>query len=184
MEIEHCFFGSDGELVIELVDVIHASHKRHVLDHSFWIKSSLQTILHLSILDGSHLWDLREELFPHLQFCKDVERPLRSILPGDRMLDPIRRKLALLEQFCVNWPAGRPFEPENIGLGRNVSPESEATLNMYGDRRTFICPDGLYRRFTWHVKFNPGAWRIYFLYLEEGYLIIGYIGRHLPIVTS
>lgn len=184
LEVQYRHLDSIGEIVEESVDVIHASDKMHIQEHTFWIQSSSQAAAYRLILDGSHLWDHREELFPHLQFCRGVEGQLRAILPGDIMLNPIHRKLYLLEQFCVNWPVGHPFEPRNMHLGRSVSPESEATLKKYGQKRVFICPDGVSRRFSWHVKFNPDAWRIYFHPFEEKKLLIGYIGRHLPIATS
>jgi hypothetical protein len=63
--------------------------------------------------------------------------------------------------------------------------ESEATLNQYRHTRTFICPDGVPQVFKWHVRLTPGAWRIHFFPLDDKrQLIIGYIGRHLPIATS
>ena len=49
--------------------------------------------------------------------------------------------------------------------------------------RTFLCPDGEERLFSWHVRYTPGAGRIHFLPLgpREGCLI-GYIGHKLPTV--
>jgi len=64
-----------------------------------------------------------------------------------------------------------------------VSPESSMTLEMYGRERTFRCPDGQKRLFSWHLRLTPHAWRIHFYPDEQTKtLIIGYIGHHLPTV--
>jgi hypothetical protein len=53
----------------------------------------------------------------------------------------------------------------------------------YADSRTFECPDGIRRVFEKHCSLTPGAWRLYFLAFpekENGKILIGYIGPHLP----
>jgi hypothetical protein len=131
--------------------------------------------------DGLALWQCREELFPHLQFCSSVEAQLQAVLHGSVMLKPTLDRLFLLEQFCQQWVDG-PFNSQKVGC--RVNPESEATLNKYERERIFCCPDGEYRRFEWHIKLTPHAWRIHFFPLEDKrQLIIGYIGQHLPIST-
>jgi hypothetical protein len=169
-----------GELTVDLVDVIHASRTVHVQDHSYWIRSSLQAEAQDSISDGATLWKRREELFPHLQFCAVVEMQLHAVLRGGELLRPVLGRLFLLEHFCKDWLEG-PFKPERIAC--NATPESAATLKQYGSQRTFSCPDGEMRLFSWHVRLTPHAWRIHFFPLEgERRLIVGYIGCHLPTV--
>ncbi len=95
------------------------------------------------------------------------------------MLRPILDRLSLLEHFCKDWLEG-PFESQRIAC--RATPESMATLEQYGSERTFSCPDGEMRLFSWHVRLTPHAWRIYFFPLEgKRQLIIGYIGHHLSI---
>ncbi|HWS85247.1 MAG TPA: hypothetical protein VN207_13415 [Ktedonobacteraceae bacterium] len=92
----------------------------------------------------------------------------------------IQKKLQELDSFCVDWLDG-PFDPQKIA--GKITNESQATLHTHGKERTFLCPDGEKRLFSWHMRLTPGAWRIYFhptTYEQE--LIIGYIGRHLPTV--
>ena len=170
-----------SEMIIEeQVTVAHASSEAHVQEHSQWIKALLQAEAQFLISNGSILWEHREELFPRLQFCADVEAQLLGIARGNVVLRQILSKLSLLEQHCKGWDDG-PFEPQK--LASKATPESQATLNQYGNERTFLCPDGQLLTFSWHVRLTPHAWRIHFFPLEERrQLIIGYIGPHLPTV--
>jgi hypothetical protein len=53
---------------------------------------------------------------------------------------------------------------------------------MYGAARTFVCPDGKKRLFSWHSKINYEKWRIHFIDAPaERRVLIGYVGRHLPL---
>ena len=62
----------------------------------------------------------------------------------------------------------------------NASGESAPTLHMFGDLRTFRCPDGQYRRFKWHVK--RGDIRIHFFdFPTNQRLLVDYVGCHLRI---
>ncbi len=163
-----------GELITEHVEVFHASHSDHVLEHADWIKNRT----HINIRNGSDIWNYKEELFPNLQFCDSVGEQIKKLLHGNLMLQPIMKRLNELENYCQNWHDS-PFDPEKIAS--KVSLESEATLNKFGQQHTFLCPDGKRHKFSWHVRLTPGAWRVYF-YPEKDVkqLIIGYIGDKLP----
>jgi len=47
------------------------------------------------------------------------------------------------------------------------------------DQLTFLCPDGKERSFDFHLRFTPGAGRIYFYPKQPGAIIVGYIGEKL-----
>jgi len=163
-----------GELITEHVEVFHASHSDHVLEHADWIKNRT----HINIRNGSDIWNYKEELFPNLQFCDSVGEQIKKLLHGNLMLQPIMKRLNELENYCQNWHDS-PFDPEKIAS--KVSLESEATLNKFGQQHTFLCPDGKQRKFSWHVRLTPGAWRVYFHPEKDvRQLIIGYIGDKLP----
>lgn len=158
-------------------EIPHASAENHVQDHVAWIKTRLQQEEHLVIHDGITIWKEKETWFPHLSFCDNVQEQLQNLLHGNLLLIPIMKRLHELEEFCEVWHEG-PFDYEK--MRSKVTNESEATMGMYGNERTFVCPDGISRAFRWHVRLTPGAWRLYFFPLpEEKKLIIGYIGPHL-----
>ncbi len=105
---------------------------------------------------------------------------MQSLSHGDALLIPIMKKLHELEDFCKGWHEG-PFDHNKVVS--KVTNESEATLEMFGNERTFQCHDGITRTFRWHIRLTPRAWRLYFYPLpEERKLIIGYIGPHLRTV--
>lgn len=165
----------DSEIIDEVVEVLHACSKDHALAHADWIKKRLSG----PVRDGMDLWKYRELLFPNLQFCESVAPQLASLLTGDSRLHLVERKLRDLNQFCQGWQQqGRNFDYRDIP-GRG-GPESQPTLEQFGYRRLFRCPDGSERLFTFHVRISR-EWRLhYFPLTEERQLIIGYIGMHLP----
>ena len=153
--------------------VRHTSRKEHLQDHIEWIK---QTSIQDLLIDGVALWNKRSELFPNLQFCDSVKKQLENLRIGNSMLPPIRKKLFELQNYSESWLAGG-FNSELIGC--KATPESEATLKKYLQERTFLCPDGQNRIFSWHVRLTPLPWRIHFYPEQQGKIIIGYIGSHL-----
>jgi hypothetical protein len=180
LELEYNQLDENDKLTSEIVEVRHASHSDHVQEHNGWIKQHVQELKHVEvpITDGADLWSRCEELFPSLQFCDSVGGALRSFHPGNSPFNSITRKLFDLEEYCKNWrEQGGQFDPRNIPGKRH--PESEATLNMYEQERTFLCPDGEKRVFTLHIWITE-YWRLYYWpLLEQKKMIIGYIGGHL-----
>lgn len=165
----------NGEIIDEIVEIIHASRSKHVQEHVDWIKKRIRT----GVNDGVELWNRREELFPNLELCDAVSKQLQNIRAGQLELQPIVKTLFELQNYCQNWKTGS-FNLEGYAL--EESKESEATLNKYSKERTFRCPDGKERLFERHIKLRFCNWRIHFFLVKPGTVIIGYIGRHLPTV--
>ena len=156
----------------EVVEIIHASLSEHIITHENWIRNRLRS----DIKDGADLWDRRASLFPLLTFCANVERQIQTLSPT--MLWPVAGRLFDLQTHCERWTSGG-FGTD--GLPGNPSTESPATLQQFGQERTFRCPDGETRCFDWHVRLTPNAWRLHFFPCPEiKQVIIGYIGPHLP----
>jgi hypothetical protein len=176
LELEARWLEEDGSLIPKSVIVVHASRIDHISENEGWIKNRLRT----SVRDGSDLWKRRDSLFPSLTFCDSVAGQLQRLHAGNPLWRPIVKRLFELEEYCGDWKEGA-FEPER--LPSKASPESEPTLRQFGRERTFQCPDGQNRTFSWHVRLTPGAWRIHFFPGPKiGGIIIGYIGPHLPTV--
>jgi hypothetical protein len=173
LEVQVRRLDEDGNLIDVVEEVKHASHKTHIQQHTEWIKTRIR----ITVIDGSELWRLKEELFPNLEFCDDVYEQLTNLNSQHPMLQIIKNRLFKLEEYCKNWSEGG-FNSETLG---NCSTESQVTLQnpKYKTERTFRCPDGEERLFSWHLKLSQG-WRIYFFPQEPGKIIIGYIDKHLP----
>ncbi|MDJ0677853.1 MAG: hypothetical protein QNJ36_21130 [Calothrix sp. MO_167.B42] len=169
----------DGEIIDEVIEIIHASHKNHVPNHARWIQDRIST----GIVDGEDIWDKKEELFSNLDFCDNVGKQLINIRAGQLELQPVVKALSELQKCCENWKTGY-FNLKGYPL--QESGESKPTLDKYSKERTFLCPDGQERLFERHVKLRVCNWRIHFFPLQpeaEIKVIIGYIGRHLPTVN-
>jgi len=171
-----------GAFTDSQVEIHHASSSNHVLQHVNWISERNR----INISSGSDLVKRRDELIPHLMLCNSAAKQLAALRNGDVMLRPVIKRLFEMDSYCRSWQ-NVPFSSENFPC--NTSPESEATLQQFGSERTFTCPDGQQRIFSWHIRLTPQSWRIYFIPKETheigqfGTLIIGYIGRHLRTVT-
>lgn len=159
-------------------NIPHASSSYHIQDHLIWIQERLPVGNQVYVRDGLDIWLHRIDWFPNLYFCDNVREQMQTLAHGDLMLLPIMKRLHELENFCKTWNEG-PFDRDK--MPSKVTTESEITIAKYSPQRTFRCPDGVVRTFSWHSRLTPRAWRLYFYPLpEELKLIVGYIGPHLP----
>lgn len=175
LQLEVTQLDDNEELIDKYAEIIHASRKNHVQEHTAWIKNRIFS----SVFDGEELWNRREELFPNLQFCDAVRKQLENILTRQLELQLVVNVLSELQNCSKNWKEGY-FNLKDYAL--DESGESEVTMNKYGRERTFLCPDERERRFERHVKLKLCNWRIYFFPVNPGTVFIGYVGRHLPTV--
>jgi hypothetical protein len=170
LNVEFRRIDEDGEVVDEIVNIIHISRNSHVQKHTDWIQNRIRT----GVLDGVDLWNRREELFPCLVFCETVGNQLESLNNGEPILEQIKKRLFQLDEYCKSWASGS-FNPKDFPC--KISPESDSRLKQLEQELTFKCPDGEKRIFSWHVRMTPGAWRLHLsVELEPGKIIIGYIG--------
>ncbi len=152
----------------------HVSRARHVSkDHAAWIEGQIQC----GVRNGSDLLSKAVTLFPNLVFCSDASKQIRVLSAGSRYLPSILKLLFELEIQANSWTEG-DFDYRQL---HNASSESESTMNRFGHRRIFVCPDGISRTFEWHLKGLPRPWRIH-IYADshQKKILIGYVGRHLP----
>lgn len=171
LSIEYKRIDESEELINEIVDILHISHRCHVSKHSTWIKSHTR----IEIIDGDDLWKKKEDIFPSLLFCECVQQQLTCLQYGNPVFKQVVKRLFELEEYCKIWTDGR-LDYRNIPC--KVSPESESRLQKFKDQLTFQCPDGIERVFSLHVRMTgAGAWRLYFSdEIGPGKIVIGYVG--------
>jgi len=80
--------GENGELFNDVVDVFHASSERHILKHTSWIIDQSRN----NILDGTDLWDRRNELLPNLELCESTFKQLIALQSSNIMLRSVMRR--------------------------------------------------------------------------------------------
>lgn len=167
-----------GNITEEDVLVKHSARPSHLPEHQQWITTRRQDELR----DVNDLWYRRQEFFPSLHFCEAVRDQIINLNPTNPAFRQIKKRMFEFQNYCNGWNDG-PFAPDR--LPSRTTTESSATLNRYSQQRTFRCPDGIDRVFSWHIRLTPGAWRIYFYPEENNKIIfIGYIGPHLSIVSE
>ncbi|MBP8251316.1 MAG: hypothetical protein KAX40_03050, partial [Herpetosiphon sp.] len=153
---------------------IHGSKPIHIQQHQAWIEEQIKK----QVRNGADAWQQKEELFANLEFCASVAEQLKQLHATDLNWNHVLKHLWELQRYANQWKVGA-FDPDAIQL--NLSVESSATLSQYKAERTFLCPNGEVRLFSWHTKIKFSGWRIYFVPEPQNHqLIIGYIGKHLP----
>lgn len=135
--------------------VRHASTPGHVLEHEHWLESQARE----SVSSADDLWLRRDQLFPHLDFCPEVEKTLLTFDAGSPHLRQILLRLFELERAFASWNRS-PVHPAFVTS--KCTPETPQTLLEEANDHTAVCPSGEQRLFSWHVRFTPGAGRIFF----------------------
>lgn len=120
-------------------------------------------------------WERRGQAFPHLLFGEDVATQLQSF---DATLLPLLfRRFAELDALALRW------KTENTDRlpadGPEVKPESQATMDNYGNLRRFRGADGAMRTFELHVWVDRGHRIHLYAHREQRQIEIGYVGPHL-----
>lgn len=140
-----------------------------------WITSRQQQ----ELPDGDAVIRLRAELLEHIDLTDDAVAQLERLTGNERTFPFVLRHLFALNERARSWDGATPF---SAGYPFPCSEESQTTLAMYGESRTFRCPDGVRRVFSWHSKINFEKWRIHFIDdPTTRRVLIGYIGKHLPL---
>ncbi len=121
----------------------------------------------------------REQLYPHLIFCKEVKRQLEEARVSIQ-IQTIMKRIQILEDYFATYEG--VFDKNEVGFGCRTESESVKKDKELNEYRKFVTPYGKEEYFYWHISF-PGNYpgRIHFLPDPEHRVgIVGYIGKHLP----
>jgi hypothetical protein len=174
IEFEKSWFANE-DLQTRTLNVLHACRAAHLEMHTEWLRQRQPP----PPANGVELWNDKLSLFPSLDFCDSVEDQIKILRANEPRLRAAMRGLRDLQNYCESWNTAN-FDIHQLA---NASGESQSTLNMYTDERTFRCPDGDYRVFEWHLK----RWdtRIHFFdFPDTKRILVGYIGAHLRISSQ
>ena len=175
--ITRYYLTENGNDITEIVAVKHASKPTHVVKHQPWFEQKKRE----SLAKSRDLWERRDEFFPHLVLCGEVEKQLTSLGIQSKFFDQIIEKLKRLNEYAQNWQIDSYSDQAARQYGLDVSGESEGTLEKYGRQRQFRLPNKKKQLFEKHIK--TGDLRFHFYPDEETHTIyVGYIGTHLSTV--
>jgi hypothetical protein len=128
---------------------------------------------------GAEMVRCRADLLERLDFTASALDQLMALRGSEKVFPFVMRHLFALNERARSWDGTTPF---SAGYPFRCSEESAPTLAMYGDARTFLCPDGVRRMFSWHSKINWEQWRIYFIDSPATRrVLVGYVGKHMPL---
>ena len=124
-------------------------------------------------------WKRRNELFPDLLFGLDVETQIARI--GNDIFKSALSRFRDLNAASAAWSKAKS---PNASYPFKVRPDSGATKSKYGKERMFRTSNCNVEIFEKHADLRDGH-RLHLREVRDEYKIeIGYIGRHLRIVSG
>jgi hypothetical protein len=173
----------NSEVITDTVTVNHCVIQKVIgeyrVAHSKWLRDTYagkQEGLINNLQSFDEFWEKKSQIFPWLDFGNEVNHHVRGYGSiSDSNFKKVLRYLQSLNQHLVSVNGDNEIFDNLPG---DVSNDSEATLNMYGEERTFTCHDGQQRKLSLHAKL--GDVRIYMMpRKDEKRMVVGYIGKHL-----
>jgi hypothetical protein len=158
------------------IQLRNISEPDHFPVHADWIRERRKR----SIESAGDLWNRRDSLFPHLEFCPSVEAQLIELRPSEPRFQQVLNKLFDLEGYFSGWGAGA-FDPDAFPKCNPASPE---TLERYSEDYIHVTSDSRKVVASWHLYLTPGKGRLYFA--ADGANrrgIICHVGDKLPDAT-
>ena len=163
-----------GEAWETIDNLTRFSHARTISDsHRISTREGL-----LQSIDGTTLWERRQQAFPNLAFGPDVESHLATLNPGE--LGTVINRLASLDESAAQWHSVHSTAPpwQSKVTDENSSVKNNPKLR---EARRFRSYDDTPKLFMWHARFGSSG-RIHLRFDRDSYHVeIGYIGHHLPL---
>ncbi len=173
---------ADSDVVIEEVTVKHCVKNEEELEYSNWIQEEFgrkQATAAKELEDFNAFWANRAMVFQWLDFANEVNEQVQ--LFGSVNNPSFKKAMRYLMQLNQHLNLVNRGEAEIGSIPGDVSNDGETTMSMYGDERTFTCPDQVRRTFSLHSKLGDVRIYLYPMPLpENNRYIVGYIGGHLP----
>lgn len=163
----------------EIIEFTENASARNIstLAHCELFKEFINEQALSGIENGKELWIKRNDLFPNLSFCDNVRQQISKYNLESLGFSMIIKRLFELQNVATNLN-GNPVKPSDFPS--KTTPESESRLKEFKKQLTFICPDGSSQLFSWHMRFTPGAGRIYFIANEtQNQIIVGSISNKI-----
>ena len=159
-----------------LVSLPNIAKIAHFEIHGDWIRGRRRR----SVASARDLWDRRDTLFPHLEFCPSIEGQIMGLRPSEPRFQQVVNKLFDLENYFAGWVAGG-FDPNAFA---KCKPASRETIACYSNDYRYITYDADTVVANWHLYLTPGKGRLYFE--ADGVSrrgIVCHVGDKLPDVS-
>jgi hypothetical protein len=130
----------------------HVSEISHIENHQDLFAQE-------SDLTPKDVWLTKLDVYPSLLFCESLEHEFLHECQNQKKYQAILKKLSSLNEYFCNWTDGG-FELDD--MKSKCTPETQQTLNENENQLSRVCADGISRLFSLHLRYTPGAGRIYF----------------------
>lgn len=161
--------GSEEEKDVEALNMSQACQKECISDIMLDIKQTRLKECPRNLIQN------KEDCFPYLKFGMDINGHIANI--SENIYEQIIEKLIAMNNAVRDWQR-TPHQQELILS--NISKESQATMQQFGDQRKFCDSKGSLQIFELHTRID----RKYRIHLridnQKRSMEIGYIGKHLP----
>lgn len=130
-----------------------------------------------------NLWSKRDKLFPNIILCGEVEEQISKI-GNSGYFNQIVQRLRDFNMAISEWKSGVfNYRDINNRFPLRISPESDRTMDRFGNERICNLPNGGTALFMLHIK--TGDLRFHFYPDNTNRKVyVGYIGPHLNTVTN
>ena len=174
--IEILTIAESGELVESESSVRNVSFLAHWQAHAPWIRSSYS----IAVNSGAELLERVSRLFPHLRFGPLAISHLRTLKGSEKHFGWVIKSLESANAEVSGWVSG-PFPHNRLPGPASGESESVHASQRLKSMRIFETDQGIQEFMEHHMKNNAENKRIYYI-LDPGrrYMIIGYVGDHLP----
>jgi len=130
-----------------------------------------------------NFWIKKERLYPNLIMCGEVQNQIAQI-GNSGYFNQIIERLKEFNLAISNWTSGNfSYRDINRKYALRISPESDKTMDKYGNERICQLPNGGTDFFELHIK--TGDLRFHFLPDNQTQKVyVGYIGPHLSTISN
>jgi hypothetical protein len=169
----------DEKMVEEALTAWHLPATGLSSAHSPFLAAQLSSAEHQliqSCRSGQDLLSNWTAWFTALDLTAAAEKTL--LLVPTVSVPAVAHRLFDLQRFFAAWD-GKPLKYKDE-FANKTTPETPNTQKEHADKFLIQCPDGQVRSMNWHMRYTPGAGRLYFIPNEaERRCFIGYVGLKL-----
>jgi hypothetical protein len=174
--VQYQRLSDDAELEESDTSIPHASHPDHWEAHRDWIESKHKN----EIVSGIELWEKREQLFRHLEFCGDAPAQIRALSGNEAHFRWVVECMFAAEQECAQWNDGE------FPHARLPGPASGESRSVHDDpelrkHRMFETLLGQTVMFEHHMKNRAENLRVHYRADSARRIVmVAHVGDKLP----
>ncbi|MBU4682936.1 hypothetical protein KC222_13065 [Cedecea davisae] len=173
VDAEKQFINADGNIDSEIVSIKHVGDLNN--PNNSWLSALLPDEYYSN---SAEFITFCEERFERINISSSSLESI-SILTLEK-IKKLERSFTILNEYCLtHWKFGSLRSSSITDMGLHVRPDSEITMQMYGEQRFFRNENNTAEQFTLHFDVSEGE-RAYIKGLtDDKTIFVAYVGPHL-----